>query len=436
VDVTDLIDLDSAGIDTVETGLVDLTGALRGKRMPVQAFRDGGLAGDVGFCSVVFAWDYAADVLPDDTYTWSGGYPDIFVRPDLTSLRPLAWRPGAALVLCDAVDETGAPVEVSPRWILRRAHEQVRAAGYDTKVGLEIEFYLVDARTRRPSGTRNPVYSLHDGSEHEPVLAEIRAALLAGGVEVEACGPEYGAGQVEITLRYDEPVRAADTLTFFRYAVKQIAARNGLLATFMARPFADISGSGLHVHQSLWRHGTNAFWDTERGGLSAIADHYLAGLLRYAPDCMAVAVPTPNGYRRMVPHSFAPTTVSWGTDNRCTAVRALRRGAAGTRLELRTAAADANPYLVVATALMAGLAGIQDAMTLPPEVKDDAYRSACPPLPSDLPRALDLLASSAFARSVLGTKTCELLTEVGEREIELYRNQVSDWERTRYLEAV
>jgi len=434
--VTDIVDLAKDGIDTVETGLVDLTGALRGKRLPVRAFQDGGLAGDVGFCSVLFAWDYAAAVLPDDTYTWSGGYPDILVQPDMTSMRPLAWRPGTVLVLCDAVDELGAPVEVAPRRILRRACDAVRAAGFETKIGLEIEFYLIDAATRRPSSSRNPVYSLHDGSELEPALAEIRAALLAGGVEVEACGPEYGAGQVEITLRYDEPMRAADTMVFFRYAVKQIAAKHGLLATFMAKPFADLSGSGLHVHQSLWREGANAFWGAGRDGLGPVAEQYLAGLLRYAPDCMAVAVPTPNGYRRMVPHSFAPTTVSWGSDNRCAAVRALHRGPSGTRLELRTAAADANPYLVVATALMAGLTGITDGLVPPPEVKEDAYLSASPPLPPDLPQALSLLTASTFARSVLGVKACELLAQVGERETELFRNQVTDWERTRYLEAV
>src|SRR5262249_20311840 len=149
---------------------------------------------------------------------------------------------------------------------------------------------------------------------------EIRDALETAGIEVEACGAEYAPGQSEINIKYSDPLQAADNLIFLRYAAKQVAARHGLLATFMAKPFSDLSGSGLHVHQSLLDSAgaRNVFWDADQRGLSALGGHYLRGLLAYAPDTYAVCVPTPNGFRRCRDHSFAPTTLSWGSDNRST----------------------------------------------------------------------------------------------------------------------
>jgi glutamine synthetase len=427
------------GIRTVEVSLTDLTGALRGKRLPARAFLEGALAGEVAFSSALFAWDYGLDVFSDDLYNWATGYPDIFLRPDAGTLCLASWRPGTAFVHCDVVDEAGTAVEISPRDILRRAIAECQAAGFTPKIGLEIEFYVLDRATRLPIGQRNPVYSLHDDSHHEPLLAEIRDALDAAGIEVEACGAEYAPGQAEINLRYSDPLSAADNLMFFRYAVKQIAAKNGLLATFMAKPFKELSGSGLHVHQSLWSTdgARNLFWDGARGGVSALAEQYLAGLLARIPDTYAASVPTPNGYKRITGHSFAPTTLSWGSDNRSTAVRALTRGGRGTRLESRVAASDANPYLVVAAALLAGLAGIKDQAVPPAAATADAYESGeYARLPADLAEAVSLLRESPFAKAAFGARATELLAAVARREVALYHAEVTEWERDRYLEAV
>ena len=430
--------LERHDIRTVEVSLVDLAGALRGKRLPAEAFRSGGLRGEVGFSSALYAWDYAAEVFTDDRYNWATGYPDIFLRPDLATLRLVPWRPATAFVVCDVVDDQGEAVDVGPRHILRRCLAGLEAAGYSARVGLETEFYVLDPETRTPRTQRNPCYSLHDGSDLEPMLAEVRAALSAAGAEVEASGAEYGPGQAEINLRYADPLSAADDLVFLRYAVKQIAARHGMLATFMPKPFTELSGSGLHVHQSLWNSaGENIFWDAGTGGLSEPARRYLAGLLRYVPETYAVAAPTPNGYKRIVDHSFAPTTLSWGSDNRSVAVRALVRGTEGTRLEYRAATSDANPYLLTATTLAAGLAGIRDGLTPAAPASTDAYETAeHGRLPTDPAVAARLLRDSSFAKSVLGERAVNLVATVTERETSLHRAQVGDWERNRYLEAV
>ncbi len=430
--------LDEHEIKTVEMSLVDLTGALRGKRLPVRAFRSGGLDGEVGFSSALFAWDYGAEVFTNDRYNWANGYPDVFLRPDLDTLRLVAWRPGTAFVSCDVVDEAGRPVEVSPRHILRQAIGELAAAGYEANVGLETEFYVLDAASGQPRTSRIPCYSLHDDSHLEPMLAEVRQSLEAAGIEVEASGAEYGAGQVEINLRYCDPLGAADDLLFFRYAVKQIAARHQLLATFMPKPFGESSGSGLHVHQSLDdASGVSVFWDEAGADLSETACSYAAGLLRYLPQIQAVAVPTPNGYKRISGHSFAPTTVTWGPDNRATAVRALVRGRRGTRLEARSAASDANPYLLTALLLMAGLSGVREKLPLQPEATTDSYLQAGNGLlPADPAHAARLLAGSEFAISVLGELAVQALVTVLEREAEVARSQVADWERARYLEAI
>ena len=427
------------GIDTVELATPDVTGALRGKRLPLASFRENGLAGEVGLSSAVLAWDYAMEVLEISDYDWKHGYADVFLRPDLGTMRVVPWKPRTALVFCDLVDARGEPVRLSPRTVLREARRRCEEAGYEPFFALETEFYVLDRRTRRPGSDRNPVYSLHDNVRLEPLLSEICTALEEAGVPVEACGGEYAPGQVEINLTPADPLAAADDLLFFRYAVKQLAERHGYLATFMGKPFGDLSGSGLHVHQSLWTPGRaeNVFYDAARDGFSATARHYAAGLLRYSGEAHLVAAPTPNAYKRLAEHSFAPVNLTWGVDNRSVAVRGLVRGHHGTRWESRVAAADANPYLVQAYQLSAGLAGIAERAEPDPQASSDPYTApGAEPLPTHVADAAARLRDSPFAREVFGKECVELLCAIARREDEAYRSQVSDWERDRYLSAV
>jgi glutamine synthetase len=423
-------------IETVELAVVDTQGAIRGKRIPARVFQR---ESQFAMSSGLYCLDYGLDVLAAGEYSWASGYPDVFLVPDPDTLRLVPWRPGTALVFCDVRDRTGRPVPLDPRLVLKQAQDQVRRAGFDPFVGLETEFYLLDPDTLRPRHPRIPVYSLHDDSYLWPVVQDIQTALHAAGVAVEAAEPEYGAGQVEINLGHSAPLAAADDLLFFRYAVKQIAASHGYLATFMAKPWAESSGSGLHVHQSLRSRetGGNAFWDAGSGELSAAGRWYLAGLLHHAAETCYVGLPTPNGYKRSTRYSFAPTHATWGFDHRSVALRALVHGDRGTRLEHRVAAADANPYFLVATQLLAGLAGLDKQLEPPPAATGDVYASTdAEPLPRNLLEAVSLFRGSTFARSALGDEVRQLLCLIGEAEQAAADAEVTGWERRRYLESV
>ncbi|QBS39287.1 glutamine synthetase family protein [Nocardia sp. CS682] len=422
-------------ITMVELATPDMTGAIRGKRIPVETFLTSGLSGGVGLSSAVLAWDYQMEVIETDEYSWSNGYPDIFLRPDVATLRLVPWKQRTALVFCDVVDAAGKLATVAPRDVLRRAVAELEQAGLSPYIAMESEFYALDAETLRSRGDRNPVYSLHDNHYLEPFLDDVCQTLLSADVEVEACGAEYAPGQVEINLTPSDPLTAADGLLFFRYAVKQLAPRHGFRATFMAKPFGDLSGSGLHIHQSMWRkEKDNAFWDA--GTLSSIGHNYVAGLLKYAAELQLVSVPTPNGYKRVADHSFAPTNLSWGLDNRCAAVRVLVRDAGGTRVETRIAAADANPYLLAAAQLTAGLAGVTEDLKPPPPAANSYVSQEYPPLPTNIWAAANLFGESEFARRALGASTVENLCRVARSEAAAGQREVTDWERARYLDSV
>lgn len=424
-------------IETIELAVVDMMGAIRGKRIPAAAFRQ---RGEFAISSGLFCLDYGLDVLPPaGPYSWASGYPDVFLVPDPATLRLVPWRPATALVFCDIVDRESQPIPLDSRLVLRRAQDQAQEAGFDPRIGLETEFYLLDPDSLRPRHARIPLYSLHDDSYLWPVIRDIQSALQAVDVEVEASEAEYGAGQVEINLGHSPPLTAADDLLFFRYAVKQIAATHGYLATFMAKPWASSSGSGLHVHQSLRcrETGLNAFWDKETGELSEQGRWYLGGLVHHAAETCHIAVPTPNGYKRSVGYSFAPTHVTWGFDHRSVALRALVHGDGGTRLEHRVGAADANPYFLVATQLLAGLAGLDKQLEPPPATTTDVYAATdAEPLPRSVADAVARLRESTFARSALGEQVTELLCLLGQAEQAAADADVSDWERRRYLESV
>jgi glutamine synthetase len=423
-------------IETVELAVVDTQGAIRGKRIPAPVFQR---EPQFAMSSGLYCLDYGLDVLPAGDYSWASGYPDVFLVPDPDTLRLVPWRPGTALVFCDVLDRAGQPVPLDPRRVMKQAQEQAQEAGFNPFVALETEFYLLDPDTLRPRHSRIPVYSLHDDSYLWPVVRDIQSALVTAGVQVEASEPEYGAGQVEINLGHSAPLAAADDLLFFRYTVKQIAAAHGYLATFMAKPWAESSGSGLHVHQSLRSRATgrNAFWDAATGELSDQGRWYLGGLLRHAAETCHVALPNPNGYKRSAKYSFAPTHVTWGVDHRSAAVRALVHGDRGTRLEHRVAAADANPYFLVATQLLAGLAGLEKQLEPPPAATTDVYASTdAEPLPRNVLEAVALLRGSTFARLALGAEVRELLCAIGEAEQAAADAEVTGWERRRYLESV
>jgi len=417
-------------IHTVELGFADINGVLRGKRLPARHFLKIAENGSA-LSKAAFAWDIQCAVFPGlELASFNNGYPDMVIKPLLSTFRRIPWREGSALVLGDLYDYHGGLVQVAPRQVLKRLIEQVNQLGYRPKVGSELEFYLLDSQLR-PLYQGIQCYSLYKGSELEYVLQDIRVGLEDFGIPLEATHIEYGPAQIEIIPEYDDALTMADNTIIIRNSVKEIARQHGLYATFMAKPWAGESGNGYHVHQSLWDlpGKVNLF-----GQDNELAEHYLAGLLYTARELMVLGSPSINSYKRFTEHSFAPINVSWDWDNRTVATRSLLGIGAESRIEHRTGSGDANPYTIIAANLAGGLHGVQEKLIPPPMAKSDAYLLEADPLPRTLVQALDHLETSSVAVKFLGREFIDMLLTIGRHEVDLFEKAVTDWERDRYLE--
>jgi glutamine synthetase len=316
-------------------------------------------------------------------------------------------------------------------------------------LGFELEFYLLaetpESLEERgfaeptPWNVRPYTYGVYGGSRSEPVLRPMRELLAGHGIPIEAANPETGPGQFEVNIRYGPALEAADQTALFKNAVREIAAREGLLATFMAKPSTAWAGSSCHLHVSLRDGERNVFWDESGGGQSELMARFTAGVLATMPELTAFVAPTINAYKRFTAYSWAGTTATWGVDNRSTGVRIVLEGPGGTRLEHRQAGADANPYLVAAAVLAGGLHGIEEGLEPPPETAADAYvlgPDEAPALPRSLEQAVELLAGSGRARALLGDDLVDYYSAYRRAEVEAAQAAVTDWERRRYLEMI
>ncbi len=301
------------------------------------------------------------------------------------------------------------------------------------QVGAELEFYLLDPETRRPRERGISVYGTNRSTEMEPIVGPIRNHLNALGIPIEQSNPEYAPGQVEVNIRYADALTSADRVVLFRTAVKEIAAQHGRIATFMAKPFIDQSGSGFHTHYSIWKDGRNLFADN--GKLSRTGLAFLAGLQKRMAESSLIGSITPNAYRRRRPYSFAPLNTSWGVDNRTVALRIIEGKESQVRVEKRDAAADCNPYYLLAADIAAGLDGIEQGLEpVGPPVTGNAYETpGIEPLPTNLRTAIDLARKSDFLLDVLGEDRLSILLRQAEREVDFIDNQVTPVETERYL---
>ena len=444
-------------IDTVILAGVDSHGIMRGKRVPVdQAPRV--LKHGMPLCDVFWVMHIDESALVDrpEGYTHYfpsrvRGYPDILAVADVASLRVVPWHPSTALFLCNWHQLDHAPVPIDPRAILQRVVGRSQDMGLDPFCGIELEFYVLreDSASllrRRPAdlvplSDRPSTYGVVKGSEHEPIARLIRSTMAEFGLPIEACNPETGPGQFELTLRYSSALQAADEAFLFKTAVKEIVAQQGFVATFMAKPRADWAGNSCHLHLSLRdEQGANAFYDDSAPqGISEVMRSFIAGSLRSMGELSAVFGPTVNSYRRFGPYSWAATTATWGIDNRSTGMRVICEGDAGTRAENRRPGGDANPYLATAAALAGGLAGIEEGLTPPAMVDDYVYaypRDAFPELPRSLKEAIGPLAASKVARRWLGEDFVRHFVAMKQAEVDAFELAVTDWEVARFLEAV
>jgi glutamine synthetase len=418
------------GTHTVVLGTGDVNGVMRGKRIPASNWAATCEEGNA-IIAAIFAMDMTSDIWDTPYCSFANGYVDMHLFP-LAAPVATPWEPGVAIALGRAEALDHGPVPIDPRGALLTQIERADGLGLTIEVGTELEFYLLDPETKRPRDKGISVYGIGRSAELEPVIGPIRNHLEAIGIPIEQSNPEYAPGQVEVNIRHADALTSADRVVLFRTAVKEIAARQGYLATFMSKPFIDQSGSGFHTHTSLWKNGQNLFADS--GRLSKTGRHFLAGLERRIAESSLAASTTPNAFRRRRPYTFCPTNVSWGVDNRTAALRVIEGKSHQVRIEKRDGAADANPYYLLATEIAAGLDGIEQRLEPSPPVEGNAYeRADLPLLPRDLSHAVALAKGSEFLRRVLGEDRLAILLRQAEREIDFVEAQVTPVETERYL---
>ena len=438
--------VDTGEIDTVLACFVDMQGRLMGKRFHAVNFVTTSFE-ETHCCNYLLATDLEMST-PDGfaASSWQDGYGDYVMKPDLTTIRPVPWLDGTAMVLCDVLDHHHQPVAHSPRAILKRQVARLEALGFHPQMATELEFFLFEKsyddirkggfRALDPISGYNEDYHILQTTKEESVMRPIRNHLFAAGLPIENSKGEAEAGQEELNVRYAAALDCADHHTIAKHAIKEIAWQNGRAATFLPKWDRARVGSSSHVHQSLWRDGEAMFFDpSAQYGMSDVMRHYMAGLIKYAPDYTYFLAPNINSYKRFAKGTFAPTKTVWSVDNRTAGFRLCGEGTKGIRVECRIGGSDLNPYLAQAVMLAAGIKGIEDQLELAPATKGDVYEDeSAADIPQTLRAATELLRSSTFLRDALGDEVVDHYTRAAEWEQEEFDRAVTDWEIARGFE--
>ncbi len=433
-------------VDTVLVCFVDMQGRLMGKRFHAGHFV-GGAYKETHCCNYLLATDL--EMATPDGYaatSWASGYGDYVMKPDLATLRPVPWLEGTVMVLCDVLEHhTHAPVPHSPRAMLKAQIARLDAMGLEAMMATELEFFLFAQnfddirrsgfRDLEPISGYNEDYAILQTTREEHVMRPIRNHLWNAGIPIENSKGEAEAGQEELNIKYAAALDTADYHTIAKNAVKEIADSHGHAASFLPKWHHDKVGSSSHVHQSLWKDGSNAFHDPgDKLGMSQLMKHYMAGLLKYAPDYTYFLAPYINSYKRFQKGSFAPTRIIWSVDNRTAGFRLCGDGTRAVRVECRIGGSDLNPYLAMAALLAAGIAGIEEELELDAPFSGDAYAGETGMIPSTLRDARDTLRGSAMLRAAMGSEVIEHYSRAAEVEIEDFDRVVTDYEIARGFE--
>ena len=375
---------------------------------------------------------------------------DQYLYPDHNSFAIFPWRPSqgkVARLICDVYNTDGTPFVGDPRGVLRRVIQRARDMGFDTfNIGPELEFFLFETdeegRATTKTGDEAGYFDLGPLDHGESTRREICMMLEEMGFEIEASHHEGAAGQHEIDFKYDEALDGADKIMTFKLAVKSIAQKNGLHATFMPKPIFGAAGSGMHINMSLFKDGKNTFYDpADPRGLSQTAYAFIAGLLQHVKGFTALTNPLVNSYKRLVPGYEAPCYKAWSASNRSALIRIPASRGSATRVELRSPDPACNPYLAVAACLAAGLDGIAQGLTPPPEIPGNIYamdqetRKAfgIEALPRNLEEALVEMERDPVVMDVLGPHVAQHYLNGKQKEWEEYQTRVSSWELEKYL---
>ena len=434
-------------IDTVLVCFVDMQGRLMGKRFHVSNFLENAHA-ETHCCDYLLATDI--EMATPEGYaasSWEKGYGDYVMKPDLTTLRRVPWLEGTALVLCDIIDHhTHAPVPHAPRQMLKTQMARAKAMGFTPMMATELEFFLFahsfddirrgGFRDLEPISGYNEDYNILQTTREEHVMRPIRNLLVEAGVPVENTKGEAETGQEELNIRYGDGLAAADHHTIAKQAVKEIANAKGHAASFMAKWHHSKVGSAAHIHQSLFKGKTNAFYKAKADlTMSDTMRSYVAGLLKFSPDMTFFMAPYINSYKRFLPGTFAPTKLAWSIDNRTAGYRLVGDGTKGVRIECRIPGSDMNPYLACAAQLAAGLHGIEKGLKLGAPIKGDLYAmKSVAEIPHTLRDATEKLRKSKMLRAAFGDDVIDHYTRAAEVEQEAFDAVVTDHEVQRGFE--
>jgi glutamine synthetase len=428
-----------AGIEWVRFELPDLHGMPRSKRIPLAAVE--GFAHDgLNMYGGTIALDTNSEVVPHTGYAEEIGYADQLLFPDWSTAAVVPWAPRTARVICDPKFYDGRPLGAAPRLVATRALAALDRLGFEAMLGLELEFYLLDAN-RQPLFSGFHIFNTLR-NERAPVIDDILRLMPQIGIPMLTANCEYAPSQFELNFAPGRGLTAADNAYTFKAGVKELAQKAGQLATFMTKPRNSSASSGCHTHFSLWHKGSNRNAFAEPGvseGLSELVPYAVGGMLAHAPACMALFAPTINCYRRFRVGTFAPANVSWGHEDRTAAVRVKGVRGQATRIENRLPTAVANPYLIVAGVVSAVVDGLRNRIEPPPPTPSGstAYaNTSAPPLPASLGEALVALEQDEVMCQALGEEFIKVFTVVKRHEIGKWNNYVSDWERNEYLELL
>jgi glutamine synthetase len=431
-------ELESEGVRAVRLLFPDTHGVARGKDIPIGSLGHVAEEG-AAFCAAVLSTDLRQTPVVDE----SEAFNDMLARPDLDTLRIAPWQPDVAWCVADLwKPDRASRWPACSRGALVALVERFADLGLTPAVGPELEFFLLERDETVPGGYRRYVdddsrsYTVGYVSDPRGVVLEMLASCERLGLQAVSANHEFSNSQYEITIGHSQPLDAADRGFLLKTAVKEMAARAGLLATFMGKPFNDQGGTGFHVHLSLAdEEGRNVFADDDRpDGIGDLLGRFVAGVLAHAPALTAVLAPTVNAYRRMVPDSLVPTHANWGYDNRTAFVRIPPEREGGTRIEVRAGDGGANAHLIVAALLAAGLDGIERELEPPAPLAGNAYRAgdAGQPLPRSLEAALELLEADDVLVAALGRELVETFVSLKRFEVTRFNAWVTDWELDEY----
>jgi glutamine synthetase len=443
--------VETGEIDTVLVVFPDQYGRMVGKRVPGAFFLDSVAGHGMHACNYLLTVDMEMDVISGYNFAnWEKGYGDFHCVPDMRTLRQLSWLDRSAMVICDVETEPDhETVTVAPRTMLRHQIDRLAEAGYMAMAASEIEYYIFkesyDSAKQKnfenleTFGWYIEDYHMLQGTKEEIFNGALRRHMEASGIPVESSKGEWGPGQHELNVRYADVLEMADRHAIYKQGAKEIAMGLGLAVTFMAKWRADLAGSSMHLHLSLWdKEGKqNLFPGEQKIGPvqgSDIFRWFLGGWIAHAQAITPFYAPYPTSYKRYVYQSWAPTTIAWSYDNRTAGFRVVGSGTS-LRIESRIPGADANPYLAFAATIAAGLDGIKNKIEPPPIFEGDVYQAASlPRVPTTLREAITAFECSDMLKEAFGAEVIEHYLHFFRTEQRKFDEIVTSWERARYFE--